>query len=417
MLSVWVGFIVLVLLLIMLDLGVFHRKVRAISIPEALAWTGFWAMLALLFNVFVFFLYDQNWFGWTDIHSHDLTGRQAAIQFFTGYLLEKSLSVDNIFVIAMIFAYFKVPLPLQHRVLYWGILGAIILRGIMIALGATLMARFDWIIYVFGLLLIISATKMLVMRHDNLQPENNIVVRLIKKMIPVTANFHESRFFVYEHNVLKATPLFLALILVETSDAMFAIDSIPAIFAVTSDPFLVFTSNIFAILGLRALYFAVAGMMDKFRYLKMSLVFILAYVGVKMMLSHHYPIPNLVSLAVIGGLLSVGVFASIFANQYDTARLKSPLSQSLLGVANTTYREAKRVIILIIGMTLVTLGVILLILPGPGLLTILLGLSLLAIEFVWARRWLARVRTMSANASDRIKGAIKSHRESRKDSS
>lgn len=410
MLGVWLGFLALVLALIMLDLGVFHRKARAISIPEALAWTGFWVMLALLFNIFIYYLYQLNWFGWTDLHSHDLSGKQAAVQFFTGYLLEKSLSVDNIFVIAMIFAYFHVPLAQQHRVLYWGILGAIVLRGIMIALGATLMARFDWIIYVFGLLLLFSATKMLVIRHDNIQPERNIIVRLVERFVPVTETFHGNRFFVSEQGVLKATPLFLALVLVETSDAMFAIDSIPAIFAVTSDPFLVFTSNIFAILGLRALYFAVAGMIAKFRYLKMSLVFILAYVGVKMMLTHHYPIPNLVSLAIIAGLLSVGVLASVFASQQDTARLASPLSESLQALANSTYREAKRVIILVVGMTVVTLGIAMLILPGPGLLTIALGLAILAVEFVWAKHWLGRVQAITAKASNKMKKSFNQHR-------
>lgn len=414
MLSVWVGFLVLVLVLVLLDLGVFHRKARAISIPEALAWTGFWVMLALIFNIFVYFMYGQNWFGWTDLHSHDLSGQQAAIQFFTGYLLEKSLSVDNIFVIAMIFSYFKVPLADQHRVLYWGILGAVVLRGIMIALGATLMERFDWIIYVFGILLLISATKMLVTRHDNIQPEQNIVVRLIQRFMPVTKQFHGNRFFVSEDGMRKATPLFLALVLVETSDAIFAIDSIPAIFAVTRDPFLVFTSNIFAILGLRALYFAVAGMMHKFRYLKMSLVFILAYVGVKMMLSHHYPIPNLVSLAIIGGLLSVGVLASIFASHQDTARLVSPISGGLQRLANASHREVKRVIVMVVGMTMLTIGVILLVLPGPGLLIIALGLTILAVEFVWARHWLARVREMTAKASLQVKDSF-NHKTNKQD--
>jgi tellurite resistance protein TerC len=274
----------------------------------------------------VFFLYERNW-PWASVSTEHLTGRQAATQFFTGYLLEKSLSVDNIFVIAMIFAYFAVPLNEQHRVLFWGILGAVVLRGVMIAAGASLIHRFEWIVYIFGGLLILSAMKMLIVRHDNIHPDRNLLVRLTRRLYPVTSDFHGSRFFVKLHGRRAATPLFLALALVESSDVMFAVDSIPAIFAVTRDPFLVFTSNIFAILGLRSLYFVLAGFMDRFRYLKMSLVFILAYVGVKMLLSHHYAIPNLVSLSVIGGMLAVGVLASLVAAKSDTAKLASPLAR------------------------------------------------------------------------------------------
>lgn len=306
-----------------LDLGVFHRQAHAMSVREALAWTAVWVALALAFNAVVYFLYEGNWGGASVATAH-LTGRQAAIQFFTGYLLEKSLSVDNIFVIAMIFAFFRVPLVEQHRVLFWGILGAVILRGAMIAVGAALVVRFEWTVYVFGVLLILSAVKMLIMRHDNIHPDRNLAVRLTRRLYPVSSSFDGSRFFTTMNGRSAVTPLFLALVLVETSDVMFAIDSIPAIFAVTRDPFLVFTSNVFAILGLRSLYFALAGLMENFRYLKMSLVFVLAYVGVKMMLTHHYPIPNLISLAIIGGILAVGVLASLFSSQ-DTARLVSPI--------------------------------------------------------------------------------------------
>ncbi|MBN1356718.1 TerC family protein [bacterium] len=323
---IWIGFIGFICLMLLLDLGVFHRKSHVISLAEAFAWTGTWILLALLFNVFVYYLYQLNWIGWTEMPMHGLSGRQAALQYFTGYLIEKSLSVDNIFVIAMIFAYFGVPLKEQHRVLFWGILGAIVLRGVMIGAGSILIARFEWIIFVFGVLLLISAAKMLMTRHDTIHPENNIIVRFVRRFYPVTPTFEGNRFFSKTSGKHAVTPLFLALVLVETSDIMFAIDSIPAIFAITRDPFIVFTSNIFAILGLRSLYFVLAGMMSKFRYLKMSLVFILAYVGVKMLLSHHYPVPNTVSLAVIAGILLVGVAASIAGARHDTARLVSPLA-------------------------------------------------------------------------------------------
>jgi len=400
---VWTGFLVFMLAMVMLDLGVFHRKAHVFSIQEALAWTGVWIVLALAFNIFVFYLYDHNWFGWTDIRSHDLSGEQAAIQFFTGYLLEKSLSVDNIFVIAMVFAYFSVPLAEQHRVLYWGVLGAVALRGIMIALGATLLDRFDWIVYLFGGLLIVSAAKMLVIRHDNIRPNRNIAVRMTRRLFPITNKCQGNRFFVIENGVRAATPLFLAFLLVQTTDVVFAINSIPAIFSVTRDPFLVFTSNVFAVLGLRALYFAVAGLMHRFRYLKMSLVFLLVYVGVQMMLSQHYVIPNLASLAIIGGILSVGVLASIFAGPHDTAKLVSPLVDDLEELALLSYRQARRVVILVVGMTVVLLGIIMLALPAPGTLTIILGLAILAVEFAWARDWLKRVRAMADRMQDRVR--------------
>jgi tellurite resistance protein TerC len=310
---VWIGFLIFILVMVLLDLGVFHRRAHEVSVREALAWTCVWIALALVFNVCVYFLYETSPGSWASLEMHPLTGREAATQFFTGYVLEKSLSMDNIFVIAMIFAYFSVPLKNQHRLLFWGIMGAVVLRGIMIALGAALIARFDWIIYVFGGLLLVSAAKMMIAQTENIAPEKNLVVRLVRRLYPVTHEIDSGRFFVRLNGQWAATPLFLALILIETSDILFAVDSIPAVFAVTRDPFLVFTSNIFAILGLRSMYFVLAGFMHQFRYLKTSLVFVLAYVGVKMMLSHHYPIPNLASLAIIAGILAVGILASLIA--------------------------------------------------------------------------------------------------------
>lgn len=391
-LLVWFGFIGFVVVMVALDLGVFHRKAHIVRVPEALAWTALWIALALGFNVLVYFMYVGDWGGWTSALSSQLTGRQAALQFFTGYVVEKSLSVDNIFVIAMIFAYFRVPLAQQHRLLVWGVLGAVVLRGVMIAAGAVLIERFDWIVYVFGLLLLASAVKMLVTRHDNLDPDKNFVVRLTRRLWPVSSEYDGSRFFTQVGGQWAATPLFFALILVESSDAMFAVDSIPAIFAITTDPFLVFTSNVFAILGLRSLYFALAGLMDRFRYLKTSLVFVLAYVGVKMLLTHHHPIPNLVSLGIIGGTLGVGILASVTAGHKDTAALVSPIMHELEELATVTYRQARRLVILIVGSTLLLIGVVMLVLPGPAFIVIPLGLSVLAIEFAWARRWLKSLR-------------------------
>jgi tellurite resistance protein TerC len=403
---VWLGFIGFVVVMVALDLGVFHRRAHVVRVPEALVWTVVWIALALAFNVLVYFLYEGNWGGWSSALSHQLTGRQAALQFFTGYVVEKSLSIDNIFVIAMVFAYFRVPLAQQHRLLIWGVLGAVVLRGVMIAAGAVLIARFEWIVYVFGVLLLASAAKMLVTRHDSLDPDRNVAVRLTRRFYPVTSEYEGSRFFTKVGGQRAATPLFLALILVESSDVMFAIDSIPAIFAITTDPFLIFTSNVFAILGLRSLYFALAGLMDRFRYLKTSLVFVLAYVGVKMLLTHHHPIPNLVSLGIIGGILGVGVLASVTAGHKDTAALMSPIVHELEDLATLTYRQARRIVILIVGLTVLLIGVVMIVLPGPALLVIPLGLSLLAIEFAWARRWLKELRETAAGVGQYVSKAF-----------
>ncbi|WP_210417786.1 TerC family protein [Bythopirellula goksoeyrii] len=312
---IWLGFLVLIAVLLFLDLGLFHRKDTVLTFKQALGWTGVWIAAALVFNGFVYGLYEQNWLGWTDYKSHHLSGSEAALQFFTGYVVEKSLSMDNLFVIAMVFAYFHVPLALQHRVLFWGIFGAVVLRGIMIALGSVLITRFEWIIYVFGAFLVFSAAKMLFAKEESFSPEHNPLINLTKKFFPVTHEFHGHHFFVNVAGKTMATPLFLALVLVESSDVMFAVDSIPAVFAVTRDPFIVFTSNIFAILGLRSLYFVLGSMMEKFRYLKPSIIVLLAYVGFKMLLSHYYPIPNGVSLGIIAAILTTGVVASLVADK------------------------------------------------------------------------------------------------------
>jgi len=321
---VWIAFLVFVVTMVALDLGVFHRKDKIITIRSALAWSAFWIALALVFNVLIYLLYENN-YSWASLATEHLNGRQAAAQYLMGYVLEKSLSLDNIFVIAMVFSYFRVPLALQHRVLFWGILGAVVLRGVMIGLGVALINRFDWISYVFGAFLLYSAVRMLLLRHENLEPGDNPLVQLAKRWVPMTHEFHGHKFLVKEDGKLVATPLLLALLLVESSDVMFAVDSIPAIFAVTRDPFIIFTSNIFAILGLRSLYFVLATYMEKFRYLKHSLVFVLAYVGVKMMLSNHYHIPDGASMGIIMGILLVGVLASIRGAAKDPVPLRSPL--------------------------------------------------------------------------------------------
>jgi tellurite resistance protein TerC len=292
----WVGFNLFVLAMLALDLGVFHRQAHVVSFKESMTWTVVWVVLAMIFNAGVW----------------QFGGSQKGLEFFTGYLIEKSLSVDNVFVFALLFSYFAVPAKYQHKVLFWGILGALIMRAIMIALGAVLITRFTWIIYVFGAFLILTGIKMVVKREEEIHPERNPVVRLFKRLMPVTADYRGDRFFVREGGRRWATPLFVVLLLVEFSDLIFAVDSIPAIFAVTTDPFIVYTSNVFAILGLRSLYFALAGVMDKFHYLKVGLGVVLVFVGVKMLLAHTaWKIPTLLSLGVVVGILAVSVVVSL----------------------------------------------------------------------------------------------------------
>jgi len=389
---IWFGFVVLILLLLGFDLGLHKKEARVVPTWEALAWTGFYVALALGFSVLVFFLYEENWMEVGIPLQNDLSGMDAAIRFFTAWLLEWSLALDNVFVIALIFGYFQVPARYQHRVLFWGILGALGFRAIMIVGGVALIRRFDWIIYVFGVLLLFTAIRLLVARHDNMKPGKNPLVRLLGRWLPVTDEFRGSSFLAVENGRLHLTPLAVALVVVESSDLLFAVDSIPAAFAVTTDPFLVFTSNIFAVLGLRSLYFALAGLLDRFRYLKMSLVFILAFVGMKLLLSHHFPMPAWVSLVVIAGFLSVGILASVFHE--DTAPILSPLQTEMEALATVTLRQVRRVIILTIGATLLILGIVMVIAPGPGFITVFLSLAILGVEFAWARAWLARTRTL-----------------------
>jgi tellurite resistance protein TerC len=291
----WAGFNVFVLAMLALDLGVFHRNAHAVSLREAGIWSAVWIALALLFNLGVW----------------KFLGPQPGVEFLTGYLIEKSLSIDNIFVIALLFAYFKVPDKYQHRVLFWGILGALAMRAGFILAGAALLERFHWIIYIFGGFLILTGIKMALAPEQGLEPEKNPVVRLVRRLMPVTSDFRGPAFFVREGGRRAATPLFLVLVMVEFTDLVFAVDSIPAIFAVTRDPFLVYTSNVFAILGLRSLYFLLAGVMDRFQYLKLGLAAILVFVGAKMALVDWMKVPAGISLGVIAAILGIAVAASL----------------------------------------------------------------------------------------------------------
>jgi tellurite resistance protein TerC len=291
----WIVFTVFVLGMLALDLGVFHRNAHVVSKKEAVLWSLVWILLALVFNAGIYYV----------------SGPVRALEFLTGYLIEKSLSVDNIFVFIMIFSYFAVPAISQHTVLFWGILGALLMRGLFIAVGATLLQHFHWIIYIFGALLVFTGIKMLLKEETAVHPENNPVVKLLRRLMPITERYEGQRFFVTRQGQGFATPLLVVLVTVESTDLIFAVDSVPAIFAVTNDPFIVYTSNVFAILGLRALYFLVAGVVDLFCYLRYGLGFVLGFVGMKMILADVYKIPIGVSLGVIAAILALSILASL----------------------------------------------------------------------------------------------------------
>ncbi len=288
--------------MLVLDLGVFHRRAHTVKFREALAWSVAWIALAAIFAVVIFFWH----------------GRTPALEFVTGYVIELSLSVDNLFVFLLIFRFFQVPAIHQHKVLFWGILGALIMRAIFIAAGVTLIERFHWIIYVFGAFLVYSGIKLFFQNEAEIHPEKNPVLRLFRRLVPVTKDYVDNKFFVRSPG-LYATPLFVVLLVVETTDLLFAVDSIPAILAITRDAFIVYTSNVFAILGLRSMYFALAGMMEMFRYLHYGLSLVLVFVGAKMLVSHYLEIPTPVALATVAGVLVISVIASMADPRKETA--------------------------------------------------------------------------------------------------
>jgi tellurite resistance protein TerC len=304
--ELWLGFIAFVLLMLAIDLGLFHRQSHAVGFREALAWSSVWVSLALLFNLGV-------WWGF---------GPERGLEFLTGYLIEWSLSVDNIFVFLVIFSSLGIPAIHQHRVLFWGIVSALVMRALMIFGGTALLARFHWLIYVFGAFLLLTGVKIFLQRDKEMQPDAGLVFRIVKRLIPSTPRYDGDRFFTRLYGRTVATPLFTALILIEITDVIFAVDSIPAIFAVTSDPFIVFTSNIFAILGLRSMFFVLSGIADRFRYLKVGLAGVLVFVGAKMTLMDLYKIPALVSLAVVFTILSTSILVSWLTSRAEDARLR-----------------------------------------------------------------------------------------------
>ncbi len=312
---IWTAFVAMICGFLALDLGVFNKKDHVIGVREAMRWTAIWVTVAMGFVGVVYLLYQNRIAGFGDADgTHDvLQGTEAALLFLTGYLVEYSLSIDNIFVIALLISHFKVPRKYQHRVLFWGILGALVMRGAMIGAGTALIRNFTWTMYLFGAILIFSAVKMAISKEDDdNDPHDSWVARTAKKFYPLSPKFHGHKFFVTLPGGSRAmTPLFLVLLLVESTDVLFAVDSIPAVFAVTTDPFLVFTSNVFAIMGLRSLFFALAGMLGAFHHLKYALVALMAFIGLKMLASHYIHIAPALSLAVIAVILGIGIATSL----------------------------------------------------------------------------------------------------------
>ena len=312
---VWILFFIAIFIFLALDLGVFNKNPHFISSKEAGIWTAIWVTLSAMFSGVIYWLYGTDYIANPD----GLTQSLAAVKYITGYLIELSLSVDNIFVIAVIFASFKIPPQYQHRVLFWGILGAVFFRGLMIYFGVILINKFSWMTYIFGLFLLFTAAKMLFKGDDEeaFNPKKSFIYKLIGKVIPITTQMDGEHFFVKRKHITAATPLFVALLVIEVMDMLFALDSVPAILAITSDPFLVFSSNIFAILGLRSMYFFLANMLEKFSYLEYSLIVILTFVGVKMFIVHFYKFPEWVSLSVIAVSLAAGIFYSLYRDKQN----------------------------------------------------------------------------------------------------
>jgi tellurite resistance protein TerC len=316
----WGGFIACVVFFLALDLGVFHREAHIVRFKEALMWTVVWVTLSFAFGLLIAPVVVNGW------------GKQDTVEFVTGYIIELSLSMDNVFVIALVFAYFRVPAQYQHRVLFWGILGALMMRGVMIAAGAALINRFMWTLYLFGAFLVFTGLKMLFVSDEGVHPEKNIMLRFTRKCFPVTTEFHGQKFTIRDQGRFTLTPLALVLLVVETTDLIFAVDSIPAIFAVTQKPFIVFTSNVFAILGLRSLYFVLAGAIDYFRYLKVGLSFVLVFIGAKMLLDPHggppqwfqVKIPSGVSLLVVAAIIATSIVLSVATSRREQRSKRKP---------------------------------------------------------------------------------------------
>jgi tellurite resistance protein TerC len=388
---IWWFFLLLIAALLFLDLGVLHRKARDLSLYESVALSIFWITLGLSFAVVIYFVYEHHWF--SDSINLSIDSKTAVTQYLTAYLVEESLSLDNLFVIALIFQTLKIPVGYQHRVLLLGIMGAIVMRGVIIVLGVFLANEISWMNYVFGAILLFSAIKLLIdSQQPEMHPQQGTILRIAKHIFPYTDNIANSNFFTRIEGKLTMTPLFIAVLMVETADLLFAVDSIPAVIGISRDPFIIFSSNIFAILGLRAIYFLLAAAITKLRYLKATLILILGFISIKMLIAHHYEISATTSLIVICTFLLLGVLTSLII-KHEPLVSGSPIGKARLNTLyEFTFASLRRSIILLVGTTVVIIGIIMLVTPGPAIVVIPLGLAILATEFVWARRLLSKFK-------------------------
>lgn len=388
---IWWLFLLLIAGLIFLDLGVLHRKAKDLSLYEAVALSTFWITLGLSFAVVIYLVYEYKWF--SDSINLTIDSKTAVTQYLTAYLVEESLSLDNLFVIALIFQTLKIPLGHQHRVLLLGIIGAIVMRGIFIVLGVFLANEISWMNYVFGSILLFSAIKLLIdSQQPEMHPQQGTILRIAKRWLPYTDNIANGDFFVRVAGKLTMTPLFIALLMVESADLIFAVDSIPAVIGISRDPFIIFSSNVFAILGLRAMYFLLAAAITKLRFLKATLILILGFIGIKMLIAHYYEISAATSLLVICTFLLLGVLSSLISNHAPVVG-ESPVGLArLTALYEFTFASLRRAIILLVGTTVVIIGIIMIVTPGPAFIVIPVGLAILATEFVWAKRLLSKFK-------------------------
>ncbi|MCC6660819.1 MAG: TerC/Alx family metal homeostasis membrane protein [Phycisphaerales bacterium] len=422
----YAGFLAALTVMLAIDLGVLSRRTHTVSVKESLLWSSLWVAVGVGFSVFVYFAYTHHWLGLGLVPPEllplptnapppaegpviapgllPLDGVTATWNYLAGYVIEYALSVDNIFIIAVIFKYFATPPQYQHRVLFWGIVGVVVMRGVMIAIGAALLDRFEWVLYVFAGVLILSAAKMLMLKEEEIDLDRNFAVRAARRLLPFTHEYDGSRFLTRRDGRLLATPLLLVLLVVDIADAAFALDSIPAVFTITREPFLVFTSNMFAVLGLRSLFFAISAFLEKFRHLKVSLAFILLYLGAKIFFHKWFEIGPGENLGVIGAVLAVGVLASIIDDRGREITRRAFLGPDVERYAKPAFRQARRLVILVVGVTVVLIGIVMIVAPGPGLIVIPIGLAILASEFWWARRLLRQFKQQGRSVTRRARG-------------
>lgn len=397
--TIWAWFLLplAAILLLVLETRVLHPPSKALSIGRAWFWSALWLALALLFNFYLYLHYASA--------AHP-GPRQAALEFFTGFLLEKSLSLDNIYLIAWIFASLRISLECQHRVLFWGLVGMIILRSLALAGGLYLVHKAVWMDYLFGLVLVATAVKLMVSRQSHLDPGRNPAIWLGRRLFPSTEEQASGRFWLRQSGQLAATPLFSALLLVTTSNLLFAADAVPAIFAVTQDSWIALTANLFALLGLRSLYFALASLMSRLRFIRLSQVFLLAFLGVTLWLAPLRPLHLHTVLSVIGGLALAGLLAAVFVPPRPGADPASPLAEDFGHLTQLTYQGLRRLAILLIGTTILLAGLVMLVTPGPGVVVIVAGLGILATEVTWARILLKRLKQETSTLVEKMSRLI-----------